>query len=271
MCLIAFGWKPAAGLHLLVVANRDEFHGRPSAPLAFWPDQPELLAGRDIEAQGTWLGVSTRGRLAAVTNVRLPAARASGLRSRGALPVDYLIGGAAPAEHLTVLQASLPQYGPCNLLLADADGASYASSQPGVPVQALPPGLYGLSNATLDSPWPKTLRLKQVVAGWLARGGHDDTASLFAALADTHAPPDSELPNTGVGLAAERFVAPAFIVGRDYGTRCSTVIVIDAQGAGTAIERRFGPQGVLLGESRVAFRWPTQVTAAFTPPAGSFR
>ena len=257
MCLIAFGWKPAADLHLLVVANRDEFHGRPSAPLAYWPDQPALLAGRDIEAQGTWLGVSTRGRLAAITNVRLPAAPVSGLRSRGALPVDYLIGGAAPAEHLAALQASLPQYGPCNLLLADADGASYASSQPGVPVQALAPGLYGLSNAALDSPWPKTLRLKRAVSNWLARGEYNDSTPLFAALADTHIPPDAELPDTGVGLATERLVAPAFIVGRDYGTRCSTVIRIDTAGAGTAIERRFGPQGMLLGESRVVFRWPS--------------
>lgn len=256
MCLIAFGWKPATSLHLLVVANRDEFHGRSSAPLACWPDHPAVLAGRDIEAQGTWLGVSTQGRLAAVTNVRLPSARASGLRSRGALAVDYLLGSAAPAAHLAAVQASLPQYGPCNLLLADADGACYASTQPGVAMQALAPGLYGLSNATLDSPWPKTLRLKQAVAHWLARGEYGDSAPLFAALADTHTPPDAALPDTGVGLAAERFVAPAFIVGRDYGTRCSTVLVINDQGAGRISERRYGPQGVALGESHFEFHWP---------------
>ena len=256
MCLIAFGWRPSPQLQLVVVANRDEFHGRPSAPLAFWPDQPALLGGRDIEAQGTWLGLSTQGRLAAVTNVRLPAPRAAGLRSRGVLAVDYLVDTAAPAAHLAALQASLPLYGPCNLLLADADGACHAGTQPGVPVQSLAPGLYGLSNATLDSPWPKTLRLKQAVAGWLAQGHYDNTTPLFAALANTHIPADAELPDTGVGLAAERFVAPAFIVGRDYGTRCSTVIVIDRQGAGIAVERRFGPQGVAMGESRVDFRWP---------------
>ena len=264
MCLIAFGWKPAAGLRLLVVGNRDEFHGRPSTPLAFWPDQPALLAGRDSEAHGTWLGVSTRGRLAAVTNVRLPTPRASGLRSRGALAVDYLTGKAAPAEHLAALQTPLSGYGPCNLLLADVNGACYASSQPGIAVQALRLGLYGLSNATLDSPWPKTLRLKHAVAGWLAQGRYTDTAPLFAALADTHTPSDSDLPDTGVGLVAERFVAPAFILGREYGTRCSTVIAIDDEGAGVIIERRFGPAGIALGETRIDFRWPLPL-ADFQP------
>ena len=255
MCLIAFGWKPASDLHLLVVANRDEFHGRPSAPLDSWPDQPDLLAGRDLEAKGTWLGVSRQGRLAAVTNVRLPTPRAGGLRSRGDLAVNYLLDRSPPAAHLAALQAALPQYGPCNLLLADADGASYASTQPGIPAQSLAPGLYGLSNATLDSPWPKVLRLKQAVAHWLHRREYHDSAPLFTALADTHTPANAELPDTGVGLAAERFVAPAFIVGRDYGTRCSTVVVIDAKGLGQISERRFGPQGMMLGESRFEFRW----------------
>lgn len=256
MCLIAFGWRPVPGLSLLMVANRDEFHGRPTAPLAYWPDQPELLAGRDIEACGTWLGLSTHGRLAAVTNVRRPGAPATGLRSRGALAVDYLLGSDSPARTLANLHADFGRYGPCNLLLADARSACYASNQPGVAVQPLAPGLYGLSNATLDSPWPKTLRLKQAVADWLAQDHYNDTSPLFAALADTHTPADSHLPDTGVGLTAERFVAPAFILGREYGTRCSTVIVIDAEGAGSVVERRFGPEGIALGESRAEFRWP---------------
>lgn len=256
MCLIAFAWKPLPALRLLLVANRDEFHARASAPMAAWADAPGLIAGRDVAAGGTWLGLSTAGRLAAVTNVRLPGASVSGLRSRGALPLDYLRGSDSPAEHLAARQSALGGYGPCNLLLADLDQAHYASNQPGVPALTLQPGLYGLSNASLDSPWPKTLRLKAAVAAWLAAGDLDDAAPLFAALADRTPPPDAELPDTGVGLARERFVAPAFITGREYGTRCSTVVAVKADGAGLAIERRFGPEGVALGESRVEFHWP---------------
>lgn len=256
MCLIAFAWKPLPALRLLLVANRDEFHARASAPMAAWAGEPSLIAGRDAAAGGIWLGVNTTGRLAAVTNVRRPVAPVSGLRSRGALPLDYLRGSDSPTAHLAARQSALGGYGPCNLLLADRDQACYASNQPGVPVTTLQPGLYGLSNASLDSPWPKTLRLKAAVAAWLAAGDFDDTAPLFAALADRSTPPDAELPDTGIGLVGERFVAPAFITGREYGTRCSTVIAVRADGTGLAIERRFGPEGLPLGESRLAFRWP---------------
>ncbi len=255
MCLIAFAWNPTPSLRLLVAANRDEFHARPSAPLAFWADQPQILAGRDIEGGGTWLGVSTRGRLAAVTNVRLPGVPAAGLRSRGALALDYLTGSGSPQAWLAG-QGGLGQYGPCNLLLVDAGQAVYASNQSGVAVQPLAAGLYGLSNATLDTPWPKTRQLKAAVADWLAQGATADTAELFTALANPATPPDALLPDTGVGLSRERFVAPAFILGREYGTRCSTLILVEADGAGTMIERRFGPDGLALGESRVEFRWP---------------
>ncbi len=256
MCLISFAWQPTSAIRLLLVANRDEFHARPSTALAHWHEDPTLIAGRDVLACGTWLGVSTRGRLAAVTNVRLPAGARAGLRSRGALPLDYLRGHADPAAHLQALQPVFDDYGPCNLLLADNRSACYASNRPGVPVQALQAGLYGLSNAALDTPWPKTLQLKAAVSAWLARGAVDDLEPLFAALADTHTPADEALPDTGVGLVVERFVAPAFIVGGDYGTRCSTVLRVDADGAGLVIERRFGPQGVPLGESRLRFDWP---------------
>ena len=256
MCLIAFAWNPSPTLRLVMAANRDEFHGRPSLPLAVWADQPDVMAGRDAEAQGTWLGVSRRGRLAAVTNVRLPGMPVPGLRSRGALVVDFLAGGASPQAHLAALDAAFESYGPCNLLLADAHEAWYASNRPGIAAQKLGDGVHGLSNATLDTPWPKTLMLKAAVEQWLQKGRSGDTAPLFSALADDHQPADAELPDTGLGLARERFVAPAFIRGREYGTRCSTVIVIEATGSGTVIERRFGPEGVALGESRVEFDWP---------------
>jgi uncharacterized protein with NRDE domain len=256
MCLIAFGWNPTPQLRLLVAANRDEFHGRSTAAMTVWADAPAIIAGRDLEAHGTWLGVSTRGRLAAVTNVRLPGMPASGLRSRGSLTLDFLKGEQTPGQHLSALQASFSNYGPCNLLLADATQAFYASNHPGVPAQHLQDGLYGLSNAALDTPWPKTVALKKAVHDSLQDTGIPEPDALLLALADDHTPPDSALPDTGVGLMRERYVAPAFIRGREYGTRCSTIITVDRQGKGLVLERRFGPDGVLLGDTRIAFQWP---------------
>jgi len=255
MCLIAFALNPTPDWRLVLIANRDEFHARPAAPLAVWSDHPEVIAGRDIEANGTWLGINTRGRLAAVTNVRLPELPRAGLRSRGALALNYLAGTDSPLQYLGSSAGKLTEYGPCNLLLMDASQAIYASNQPGVPMQTLPSGIYGLSNATLDTPWPKTTTLKQALADWLSRDRADST-DLFTALSNPATPPDSALPDTGVGLARERFVAPAFIRGREYGTRCSTVILVAADGSGVVTERRFGPDGVGLGETRILFRWP---------------
>lgn len=259
MCLIAFAWQPTPQLKLLMAANRDEFHGRPSLPLKPWADDPELLAGRDATAMGTWLGVSTRGRIAAVTNVRLPTMEAAGLRSRGALPVAFLQGSESPGAHRDRLLPALADYGPCNLLIADAQEACYLSNRPGIAPQTLQPGVYGLSNAALDTPWPKTVALKAAVQRWLDAGALGDTEALFTALANAESPPDAALPDTGVGLARERFVAPAFIRGREYGTRCSTLVWVTASGEGRIIERRFGPEGVLLGETQLGFDWPSVI------------
>ena len=256
MCLIAFGFHPSPALRLLVVANRDEFHARPSTAVSHWPDHPDVIAGRDVSAQGTWLGVSTRGRLAAVTNVRLPGQPAMGLKSRGALVQEYLAGTDSPERHLVALQGQLGGYGPCNLLIADTQQAWYASNDGGTSAQQLDAGLYGLSNAALDTPWPKTQALKTKVSAWLAGAEHGDVEPLFTALADTSQPPDTTLPDTGMGLERERFLAPAFIRGPQYGTRCSTLVLVDRAGLGLMIERRFGPEGVALGETRIAFRWP---------------
>lgn len=256
MCLIVFGWNPSSSLRLLVVANRDEFHARPSAPLASWPDQPQLIAGRDLHAHGTWLGISTQGRVAAITNIRQPARSGKDLRSRGDLAKEFLASAGSPEDFLHSMKSTLPDYGPCNLLLADVRDASHISNQPNVISRPLQNGLYGLSNAALDTPWPKTMALKARVQDWLLRNQADDTAALFAALADRTTPPDAALPNTGVGLARERLLSPAFIAGREYGTRCSSLIIVDDKGCGTMTERRFGPDGIAIGESRIHFTWP---------------
>lgn len=257
MCLLALAWKPQPGLRFVLASNRDEFHARPTLPLATWEEAPQILAGRDAMGGGTWLGVSTVGRLAAVTNVRLPSLPPA-LHSRGALAADFLRSPRAPATHHVAIQPTLDGYSPCNLLIADTQEARYLSNQPGVSPRLLQPGLYGLSNAALDTPWPKVLRLKAALHRWLHRGSLGDLEPLFTALASREVADDAALPDTGVGLARERLLAPAFIIaGPEYGTRCSTVVWVCDDGSGGMVERRFGPEGVSLGETRLAFRWPT--------------
>lgn len=253
MCLIAFAWQHPR-YRLVLAGNRDEFHARASAPLARWNEAPEILAGRDLQALGTWLGVSEHGRLAAVTNVRLPDPPAPGLLSRGKLISDFLQGDADAEAHANALLPSLPRYGGCNLLLFDRERAVYASNQPSALAHSLAPGVYGLSNAALDTPWPKTTALREALASWL-QGPSADTDTLFEALANEHQPADADLPDTGVGLDLERLVAPAFIRNPAYGTRCSTVVTIGHDGVGRITERRFGGDGVYLGETALDFRW----------------
>ncbi len=261
MCLIAFAWRQHPRYPLLLAGNRDEFHGRPTAPLARWPQAPQIIAGRDLQAGGSWLGVSERGRLAAVTNIRLPAEQGPGLRSRGHLVNGFLEGTESAVDAGMRLSPQLSDYGPCNLLMFDTQSAVYARNHPEPQWRALTPALYGLSNAALDSPWPKTLALKAALQHWIDRPAEDFEA-LFAALANEHRPVDADLPDTVVGLERERFVSPAFIRGAEYGTRCSTVIAVTAEGDGVIEERRFGAGGIALGESRQVFAWPALDTAA---------
>lgn len=256
MCLVALAWKPGRSLQFLLAANRDEFHVRPSLPLAPWVDAPQILAGRDQSGGGTWLGLSTQGRLAVVTNIRLPTPPPA-LRTRGLLAADFLRGDAPPVAHHIRIQPTLPDYGPCNLLIADSQQACYLSNHPGFAPRILQPGLYGLSNASLDAPWPKVVSLKAAVRRWLHLGGvRSAIEPLFDALASTDQPADALLPDTGVGLDRERTLAPAFIRGAEYGTRCSTLLWVTEDGEGCIRERRFGPGGVALGETQLRFRWP---------------
>ena len=250
MCLIAFAWRAHPRYSLVLAANRDEAHDRPSAPLAAWADLPGVIGGRDLKADGTWLGLMAAGRLAAVTNVREPAATAS-LASRGALASGFLGQQDSAALCAQQLMAEAARYGGFNLLLCDGAELIHASNRPSPHWQRVAPGVHGLSNASLDSPWPKTLRLKAALAQWLTTGS-DDVAPLFAALADTTPAPEAELPDTGVGLSLEKMLSPPFIRGSTYGTRASTVVCLGETG-GFVEERRFGPQGVALGQTRLVF------------------
>lgn len=243
MCLIAFAWQ-VSGQPLLLLGNRDEFHPRPTRAATFWGEEgfPQVLAGKDLEAGGTWLGVTRSGRFAALTNIRSPGAR-PGPRSRGKLVLDYLTGDLTPAQYMASLTGELEGYAGFNLLVGTPDQLLHLNSENG-PAQELQPGIYGLSNASLNSPWPKLTAL--------CRGLEDnlqaDHATLLNLLMDSREYPDDQLPDSGVGLEWERLLSATFILGEEYGTRASTLLAIDKDGSITFQERSFGPAGASQGE-----------------------
>ena len=247
MCVIAFVCDLHPHWRLLLIGNRDEAHARPSAPLARWTDAPGVVAGRDLEAGGTWMGVHGPARAAVVTNVRDPAAAHDGA-SRGWLVSDFLRGADSAARHADALAIDAVRYRPFNLLLFDRDGAGFVSNRPTVRAHAIEPGVHGLSNA----PWPKVRRATTALRRWIA-AGKEDFEPLFAAFADETPAPDAELPDTGVGIELERRLSPLFIRGERYGTRATTLIAIDRDGSGRIIERRFGPEGVPQGQTELWF------------------
>lgn len=250
MCLLALGWMHHPRWRLVMTGNRDEFHARPTAALAPWQDETSVIGGRDLRSGGGWAGVGAGGRMAVVTNVRDPLAAQTG-PSRGALVADFLRGRDPAAVHIDRLATVAGAYAPFNLLLADGDSLEYLGNHP-AERQSLGPGVHGMSNGALDAPWPKTRRLMAALSAWL-QAGDEDLAPLWKALADEHRPADSDLPDTGIGLERERWLSPAFIRGDDYGTRASTVLLIDADGHGEIHERRFGAQGAANGQSHVIF------------------
>jgi uncharacterized protein with NRDE domain len=250
MCLIAFAWQKHPHWRLLLAGNRDEFHARLSAPLARWDDLP-ILGGRDLEARGTWLGVTDTGRCCVVTNVRDPRDPQQGT-SRGLLATDYLAGAADAVTHAQSLLDTAADYRPFNLLTFDATHGFYLGNRPTSRAQAIAPGVHGLSNADFNTPWPKTRALMQRLQAWLDAGDEDNFEPLFDALADEKQAPDEALPETGVGLERERWLSSAFIRGELYGTRASTIVAIGHDGSGCVVERRFGPSGRFDGQSELA-------------------
>jgi len=253
MCLIAFAWQTHAEFPLVVAANRDEWRDRPAAPAHWWSGRPDLLAGRDLQAGGTWLGVTRTGRFAAITNFRDPAERDSGKPSRGALVVDYLMGGASPREFLSALAPTAPRYNAFNLLLGDSETLCYFGSREGDIID-VPPGVHALSNHSLDEPWPKVIRAKAGVEHLLASGWSDGGLQpFFDVVSDTTHVADEHLPDTGVGIGFERVLAPILIRGERYGTRCSTVVAFGRDGHAQFEERTRGTDGAVTGTERFAF------------------
>ena len=251
MCLLVVAWQAHERYRLIVAANRDEFHERPAAPLARWPDPDTLLAGKDLRAGGTWLAIDRTRRFGVVTNFRERQRPAPDAPSRGNLVPGYLRQAEGAGAHLLGLEPRASTYSGFNLLLADGHSLWYACNRAEPFSRLLAPGVHGLSNEFLDTPWPKLQRVRRRFEAWLA-DRRTDSAELFAMLADpTRAGSDADLPHTGLSLEWERTLSSPFVSNPDYGTRCSTVLLLEASGALYMAERRFDPNGALSGETEV--------------------
>jgi uncharacterized protein with NRDE domain len=248
LALLAIGAHPRYAV--VIAANRDEFHARASAPAHWWDDG--WLAGRDLTAGGTWLGITRTGRWALITNVREPARYDPAAPSRGAL-VPRLLADATPmSECIADVLAGATRHNGFNLLAGSGAEAHWASNR-AAPPRTLASGVYGLSNAALDTPWPKVARTRASFSRWCA-SADIDLEPLFALLDDRTTAPDHELPATGIGIEKERLLSAPFIVSADYGTRCSTVLAIDCNGDTTFVERSFDSAGRTAGAVEERFR-----------------
>jgi len=237
MCLILIAYRVHPGYPLILAANRDEFYQRPTAGAAFWPDAPQILAGRDLVHHGTWLGITRSGRFAALTNYRDPRAVKRNAPSRGELVSGFLRSEIRSEDYLVRLRADAAVYNGYNLVFGDLD-ALYCYSNKSGEANKLASGIYGLSNHLLDTPWPKVVRGKEFLTE-VVRKDDFTREDLFAILADRTQAIDELLPDTGVGLARERMLSSIFITSQRYGTCSSTVLLIDANRKVSFAERSF--------------------------------
>jgi uncharacterized protein with NRDE domain len=237
MCLLVFQYDDHPEYALIFGGNRDEFYGRPTAPADYWDNAPHVLAGRDRKAGGTWMGVTRRGHWGVVTNIRDEQPHREDARSRGTLVADYLRDEPSPRAYLDRVAAEAGQYNGFNLLLGTPNSLYYLSNRQGT-VRPVEPGRHGLSNDHLDTPWPKVRRAK---AGLQMQIENDAVSpeALLDLLNDRRPAPDDELPETGLGKERERMLSPIFIDGKTYGTRSSTVLLLDRSGGVTFVERTF--------------------------------
>jgi uncharacterized protein with NRDE domain len=225
MCLIVFAWQVIPGMPLIAAANRDEFFERPTAPAGWWSDHPQIYAGRDLRAGGTWLGVTSQGRFAAVTNVRSLEEKRSDAPSRGRLVADYLAGEMPAVDYVTQVREQSRLYLGFNLLVGDAQSLIWYSNRAGDDArngQPLAAGVYGLSNGMLDAPWPKVVRTKAQFGSLLCQGAPEE--AYFEMLTDTSRASDCRLPKTGLDIELERQLSPVCITMPHYGTRVSTLV-----------------------------------------------
>ncbi len=248
MCLILFAFNAHADYPLVVAANRDEAYTRATAPAAFWQDHPQLYGGRDLEMGGAWMGLTRAGRFAAVTNFRDGYPKGVAPRSRGDLVGGYLTGTQAAQPYLQSVAARRAEYAGFGVLAGDLNALWFLSNY-GNGVEAITPGVHGLSNHLLDTPWPKVTSGKHQLAALLQSNPQSMPEKLFDMLADRSGATADALPDTGVGILREKELGPKFIAVDDrYGTRASTVVIVNHDGAVTYAERSFGARGTFIGE-----------------------
>ncbi|MGC5258527.1 NRDE family protein [Gordonia sp. DT218] len=255
MCLILFAWNTDPHQRLVVAANRDEYHRRETAPLSRWPDLP-IIGGRDRVAGGTWMGVDAvnPSRVAMVTNVRVGRPGAPGPRSRGALPVQFLVGADDPGAFAQRLRREGHEYLPVNLLVGDEHELWWITNWPEPRAERVAPGVHGLSNGALDSDWPKVTDGRATMEELVLRPGGTATVEPYLnVLADRRRPAVERLPDTGVPGELEADLSPIFIDMRGYGTRASTVLRIGRDGCGDITERRFTYRGRRRGTTSIRF------------------
>lgn len=248
MCLVTFAWNPYSAQPLRLAGNRDEFYTRPTAPLTYWDDIPGLLGGRDLEAGGTWLAANQRGVIAVLTNVRDPQlATPINAPSRGELVAGVLQSNDSDAWLIDLAHSDALRYAGFNLLVATPTRLQHLHrGRNGTTLIDVPAGVYGLSNATLDTPWPKLIAARDALETSTADNWRLATQQ---ALHNPAPAPAAQLPDTGVGLELERQLSAAFIVGERYGTRATTWLTLDRQGQVSMTEQRFGPFGLFEGET----------------------
>ena len=249
MCLVVFAWKMHPEYRLVLAANRDEFHKRPAQELHWWPDYPDILAGRDLQAGGTWLAVSKPGRFATVTNYREQLSPRPGLRSRGEIITNFVSSAAPVGKFVASLESD--DYAGFSLLAADRDELWYVSNR-GDEAVRLAPGVYGLSNASLDTPWTKLVRTRDALRDLTESGEVDETA-LLRIMADRTPAPSADVEAGNLPFVLAKALTAPHIISAEYGTRCSTALTWSEQEKISVCERRFDVAGTASGDSRYSF------------------
>lgn len=240
MCLILFAFQSHPRYKFILAANRDEYYRRPSAPAHWWQEAPFLLAGKDLEAGGTWMGITKKGKFAALTNYRDTLKNKKNAPSRGAVVSRYLLSDISGREYLEELRLKGSDYNWFNLIVGDMDHLYYFSNRKDI-ILPVPPGVHGLSNDSLDTPWPKVVKGKQELEQKILIQPDISLENIFPILEDREQPPDDQLPDTGIGIQYERILSSIFIESPQYGTRSSTVLIVDANHHVIFAEKGFVP------------------------------
>ncbi|MBL7993895.1 NRDE family protein [bacterium] len=259
MCLILLSYHAHPAYPVIIAANRDEFYDRRTKPAAYWDDNPEILAGKDLQGGGTWLGVSKRGRIAMITNYREPGSFNPDAPTRGKLVSDFLAGHETAMNYLQHVKRGAQSYNGFNLILGDDSGFYYFSNRSGE-IKQLQRGVFGLSNHLLDTPWPKVEKSKKHLLKALEQTQINEN-EIFAILSDTARADDTRLPDTGVGIELEKILSPVFIRSPKYGTRCSTVILIDKNANVRFVERTYAPADGRWTDLRYELSWRAAIVS----------